>query len=178
MLVGLGLCAYYFVDRFCLSELRDDEDIIRSKFTDKQKVILLTNVGEKFRKGDTVTLDKYQHTVYLEAKGQSHRLKWVDLHQYVDINQEDVKPTSKSYLIVGSFLFLLGGLLPNKETATYMAGAYVIQSMATSDEVIEMGNLAYKATLNQLRKWAETSPELNTLIDAYENVETVTTPSN
>jgi hypothetical protein len=178
MISGLLLACYWAAKKFYTLNLMDETNKIKSHFEYGQRVTLIADVADIFKKGDIVRLDPYNSKVYLEANGRSKPIPWQDLHNYVHVPETKLVNPSARLLLLGIFLFTLGGLLPNKETATYMAGAYVLQTVATSEEVIEMGNLAYKATMNQLRKWAETSPELNTLIEAYEELETVTTPSN
>lgn len=61
-------------------------------------------------------------------------------------------------------VFLVGFLLPNKDTTIYMVGAYMVQEVVTSDTAKEIGNLAIDATKAQLRAWASESPELASLL--------------
>ena len=62
-----------------------------------------------------------------------------------------------------SILILL--VVPSSNTAKYMVGAYFVQEVITSEKVGEVSNLAYKATMTQLNKWAETQPELKVFIE-------------
>lgn len=62
---------------------------------------------------------------------------------------------------------LLHVVLPTRDTAIKMAGAYLLQSVVTNDKTKELGDAAYRATLRQLTKWSEEVPELaDMLIDA------------
>ena len=64
-------------------------------------------------------------------------------------------------------LLILHTILPTRDTAIKMAGAYLLQSVVTNDKTKELGDAAYRATLRQLTKWSEEVPELaDMLIDA------------
>ena len=64
-------------------------------------------------------------------------------------------------------LLVLHTILPTRDTAIKMAGAYLLQSVITNDKTKELGDAAYRATLRQLTKWSEEVPELaDMLIDA------------
>ena len=64
-------------------------------------------------------------------------------------------------------LLVIHTILPTRDTAIKMAGAYLLQSVVTNDKTKELGDAAYRATLRQLTKWSEEVPELaEMLIDA------------
>lgn len=55
-------------------------------------------------------------------------------------------------------------VLPTRQTAIYMAGAYLVQEVVTSDVAAEVGNKTQKAVLAQLDKWAAEVPELREMV--------------
>lgn len=61
-------------------------------------------------------------------------------------------------------LVVAGMILPTRQTAIYMAGAYLVQEVITSDVAAEVGNKTQKAVLAQLDKWAAEVPELREMI--------------
>lgn len=60
---------------------------------------------------------------------------------------------------------VLNTVLPQRQTAIYMVGAYAAQEVLTADKTQELGNKTYLAISNQLDKWAEEVPELKGLIE-------------
>lgn len=66
----------------------------------------------------------------------------------------------KTLLSVSLACLLLHTFLPTRQTAIYMAGAYIVQEVVTADKTQELGNKAYGAAIAQLNKWAEEVPEL------------------
>lgn len=73
----------------------------------------------------------------------------------------------KSVILLLVLLLTLHTILPTRDTAIKMAGAYLLQSVVTNDKTKELSDAAYRATLRQLTKWAEEVPELaEMLIDA------------
>lgn len=72
-------------------------------------------------------------------------------------------PTVKKYIPykIMISLLLVNILLPSESTMKYMAGAYVVQQVAESSKVKELGNLSYEAARTQLKSWAKSEdPEL------------------
>lgn len=59
---------------------------------------------------------------------------------------------------------ILDTVLPTRETAIKMAGAYLLQEVVTHDKTQELGNAAYNAALRQLEAWAEEVPELTEMV--------------
>ena len=79
------------------------------------------------------------------------------------------KNTFPTKVVISLMLMLLTlhTILPTRDTAIKMAGAYLLQSVVTNDKTKELGDAAYRATLRQLTKWSEEVPELaDMLIDA------------
>lgn len=66
----------------------------------------------------------------------------------------------KTFLVVCGVCLTLHTLLPSRDTAIKMAGAYLIQTVVTSEKANNLGDAAYRATLRQLEKWAAEVPEL------------------
>lgn len=71
-------------------------------------------------------------------------------------------------LVVCTLLVMYNWLMPNTETAKYMAGAYLLQSvaesMAGSEKMNVLGDRVYAATLRQVDTWAQEVPELKDLV--------------
>lgn len=112
--------------------------------------------------GRTVKLDKYSSNSYLKnAKGDEYRVSNNELHGYLAILGQPI--TKVSFVLIGA-LIITAALVPSKETAVYMAGAYMLQEIATDDRTIALGSVAYDATLNQLKVWSQSSPELSALM--------------
>ncbi|CAM0109675.1 hypothetical protein VPH5P1C_0115 [Vibrio phage 5P1c] len=66
----------------------------------------------------------------------------------------------KSLVSLTVITCLLNTLLPERNTAIYMVGAYMIQEVVTADKTQALGNAAYNASLVQLNKWANESSDL------------------
>lgn len=79
-------------------------------------------------------------------------------------------PKLKKHLPIKTFcsVLVLSVLIPTPDTLKYMAGAYLIQTTYESEFVQEAGSLAGKAVTNQLRKWAESNPDIDTLLESVE----------
>ena len=76
-------------------------------------------------------------------------------------------PSPKIFVVLSIIAVMLHVVLPTRDTAIKMAGAYLLQSVVTNDKTKELGDAAYRATLRQLTKWSEEVPELaDMLIDA------------
>ena len=88
----------------------------------------------------------------------------------IEVDFEDIKVFLSKYYPKKTVIFLviicltLHTLLPQRQTAIYMVGAYVAQEVLTADKTKELGNKTYLAVSNQLDKWAEEVPELKSLI--------------
>lgn len=54
--------------------------------------------------------------------------------------------------------------MPRTETAKYMAGAYILQSIATNETTQKFGKSFADVLLNQLAIWAKDSPDLKKLV--------------
>ena len=72
-------------------------------------------------------------------------------------------PTKTVVALIMLFM-TLHTILPTRETAIKMAGAYLLQQVVTADKTKELGNAAYNATLRQLTKWSEEVPELSEMV--------------
>lgn len=79
------------------------------------------------------------------------------------LHNKDYSATAKKYIPYKTMITLLALsiLLPSESTMKYMAGAYVVQQVAESSKVKELGNLSYEAARTQLKAWAKSEdPEL------------------
>lgn len=74
------------------------------------------------------------------------------------------KIRTKLLVTAATVCLLLHVLLPTKSTAYYMAGAYLLQQVGTSDIAKEVGGLATKAIKSQLQAWSSESPQLEALV--------------
>lgn len=72
----------------------------------------------------------------------------------------------KTWLVVGFVFMMLHTLLPNRQTAIYVAGAWMVQTILTDEKTQEIGAAAYDATLNQLRTWSKESKDLEQLLNS------------
>jgi hypothetical protein len=79
-----------------------------------------------------------------------------------DINYGCYYPTWLRILIVMIFAYQL--LMPRSETAKYMAGAYIIQAVATNETTKEFGKKFGDVLINQLNIWSTESPKLKELV--------------
>ena len=70
----------------------------------------------------------------------------------------------KSLLYIGLLSLVMHVLLPSKQTTMYMAGAYLVENVITSDKANELGNATYDAALVQVKKWSEEAPELKEML--------------
>ncbi len=71
-----------------------------------------------------------------------------------------------------ALLVALSVLLPSTETVKCMAAGYLVQTAYESDFAQEAGSLTGKAVTNQLRKWAESNPDIETLIESVDQTQT------
>lgn len=55
-------------------------------------------------------------------------------------------------------------LIPSEKTMQYMAGAYLVQTVYTSEFVNKAAPLAQKAVLNQLESWAKDNDQVKELL--------------
>lgn len=77
------------------------------------------------------------------------------------------KLPKRAIIWVCVLLLTLHTILPTRQTAIYMASAYAIQSIITTDKTKELANKGYHALTSQLDKWAKEVPEVgDMLIDA------------
>ena len=90
---------------------------------------------------------------------------------------DDAKRHFKKYypyklMILAGFLIFL---IPNQQTMKYIGAGYLVQTTFESDFVQETATLSQKAIIEQLRVWAEDSPEIKPLLNeiGIENVELV-----
>lgn len=91
------------------------------------------------------------------------------LEKKMDVVLNFWKNTFPTKVVISLMLMLLTlhTILPTRDTAIKMSGAYLLQSVVTNDKTKELGDAAYRATLRQLTKWSEEVPELaDMLIDA------------
>jgi hypothetical protein len=65
-------------------------------------------------------------------------------------------------------LLVLHVSLPTQDTIKYMGAAYLVQTTYESEFVQEAGSLAGKAITNQLRKWAESNPDIDSLVQSVD----------
>lgn len=82
---------------------------------------------------------------------------------------DGVKAFIKKYLTWPKTFFLglfLAVVIPGESTIKYMAGAYLLQEVATSDTAKEIGSLSADAVKSQLKLWAKDNEQLSFLIDA------------
>lgn len=74
----------------------------------------------------------------------------------------------KSHMIYPK-MFILGLIMfitiPSEKTIKYMAGAYLVQEIATSETAKEIGDLSTKAVKKQLEIWAADNEQLKQLLE-------------
>lgn len=70
----------------------------------------------------------------------------------------------KTVTVLSVIILITSAVLPTRETAIKMAGAYLIQQVVVDDKTQQLGNAAYKAAMRQLDNWSEEVPELADMI--------------
>lgn len=72
----------------------------------------------------------------------------------------------KKYIFFKTALFFgfICLLIPSEKTMQYMAGAYLVQTVYTSEFVNKAAPLAQKAVLNQLETWAKDNDQVKELL--------------
>ena len=138
----------------------------------------LTSKLGPYKAGMKVYINKFGHYGYVDTRryGTDNRVKPEDvefaLKETVEITtQTTVTPLDTNIdklKYVAVTLLCLHLFLPTEKTLQYAAGAYLIQTTYQSDFVQEAGSLAGKAVTNQLRKWAESNPDIDTLLESVE----------
>lgn len=76
----------------------------------------------------------------------------------------NIKFPWKIFLVIGIMSMVMHTVLPSRQTAIYMAGAYLVQEVATSESVQELGKASYNAALSQLNKWSSEVPALAEMV--------------
>jgi len=106
-------------------------------------------------------------------------LATVSLLGFVDkVREEDKKDYSiwwKKNMLwhkTAATLLALIIFVPSTDTIKYMGAAYLVQATYESEFAKEAGSLAGKAVTNQLRKWAESNPDIETLIESVDQTQT------
>lgn len=139
----------------------------------------------KFKKGVKYivsSVSEHNEAIYYWKKG-SDELEFIEAKSHIEnllseqecemIKIQEAKnfklPTLpiKSLFGVMVLSLLLHTFLPTRQTAIYMASAYAIQKVTSSDKTEELVTKGYSALSSQLTKWAEEVPEVSDmLVDA------------
>lgn len=140
-------------------------------------LVCLTKPVQNFPVGSMVYVNKYNSHGYLSTSRGGSDCR-VDADALIgSIRKEvvqfeltktplDVNINKLKYIVV--VMLCLHLFLPTEKTLQYAAGAYLIQTTYQSEFVQEAGSLAGKAVTNQLKKWAESNPDIDTLLDSVE----------
>jgi hypothetical protein len=86
-----------------------------------------------------------------------------------NLNEGDFKPFYMKHFVwwkTGLAAAIITLLIPSENTIKYMGAAYLIQSTYESGFVQEAGGLTGKVVTNQLRKWAESNPDIDSLLES------------
>lgn len=70
----------------------------------------------------------------------------------------------KLLMVLTGLCVMLDVVLPTRQTAIYIGGAYLTQQVVTSDVAKDVGDRAQKILISQLDKWAEEVPELKDMV--------------
>lgn len=144
----------------------------------ESKKYTLTSPLGPFGVGEEVYFNKFDTYGYVSKRqlGTDNRIKPEDgefavKQTPVFTTQETITPLDVNIgklKYVAVTLLCLHLFLPTEKTLQYAAGAYLIQTTYESEFVQEAGSLAGKAVTNQLRKWAESNPDIDTLLESVE----------
>lgn len=145
--------------------------------SEDRQYTLTSDIGS-FHAGDKVYVNKFTTHGYIGINKLSsdQRITPVELENALKNTetvfiQETVTPLDANInklKYVAITMLCLHLMLPTEKTLQYAAGAYLIQTTYESDFVQEAGSLAGKAVTNQLRKWAESNPDIDTLLESVE----------
>lgn len=145
--------------------------------SENRQYTLTSDIGS-FHAGDKVYVNKFTTHGYIGHNKSSfdQRITPVELENALKNSetvflQETVTPLDANInklKYVAITMLCLNLMLPTEKTLQYAAGAYLIQTTYESDFVQEAGSLAGKAVTNQLRKWAESNPDIDTLLESVE----------
>lgn len=165
----VGKKAVPFITKFPISKLEGSTFEVTEPFSVTDKY----NKEFNFHKGDTFTVaSAWVSTDMLQIKNtrqSSFFITYTNLckctNVFLDLNipSNVNNPLSKPKYTLGIVLLCIGILMPNTQTAKYMAGAYILQAAATSEFAKEVGNKVYTLALKQVDKWSEEVPELKEL---------------
>lgn len=133
---------------------------------------LKVSISKDFAEGDQVRIEKIwyglQECMVSSLDGTKYRsVKLSTLVKAVKAPETVYIPIvtpKKSWLYFAVAFFTLHTLLPSKETTIYMAGAYLVENVITSDEAKKLGDATYDAALVQVKKWSEEAPELKEML--------------
>ena len=132
-----------------------------------------------FKAGEEILVEeiyKYSDTIHISsASYDGGNRKYIscgaselkDAISAIEIQTKNLKINlKKTWLVVGFVFMMLHTLLPNRQTAIYVAGAWMVQTILTDEKTQEIGAAAYEATLNQLRTWSKESKDLEQLLNS------------
>lgn len=157
-----------------------ESGLISPKWDDisEHKQYTLTSDIGSFSSGSKVYVNKFATYGYIGTNkfSSDQRITPVELENALKnsetvFSQETVTPLDANInklKYVAITMLCLHLMLPTEKTLQYAAGAYLIQTTYESDFVQEAGSLAGKAVTNQLRKWAESNPDIDTLLESVE----------
>lgn len=133
---------------------------------------LKVSISKDFAEGDQVRIEKIwyglQECRVSSLDGTKYRsVKLRTLVKAVKAPETVYIPIvtpKKSWLYFAVAFFTLHTLLPSKETTMYMAGAYLVENVITSDKAKKLGDATYDAAIVQVKKWSEEAPELKEML--------------
>lgn len=134
---------------------------------------LKASISKEFTEGEQVRIEKIWHGLQeckvtsLDGAKYKSDFKLSTLVKAVKAPETVYIPIvtpKKSWLYFAVAFFTLHTLLPSKETTMYMAGAYLVENVITSDKAKKLGDATYDAALVQVKKWSEETPELKEML--------------
>lgn len=133
---------------------------------------LIKQLGS-FAEGSIVRVEeiyKYSEQVGLVCE---RRYESIPTKYFKDAISADKYQTKKlnivlknSWLVIGFLFLVLHTVLPNRQTAIYVAGAWMVQTVLTDEKTQKLGAAAYDATLNQLETWSKENKDLELLLQS------------
>lgn len=137
--------------------------------------IALENYGGVFNKGNIVTIHEVEscdNPLIMAAKFTVEGASKQHIAHINILDKDNIfckalginthKNSGKPWLAIIIWCYAM--FMPNRETALYIGGAYIVQSVLESKEVKTLGKEGYQATLSVLKSYSKDSKDLENLL--------------
>lgn len=136
--------------------------------------IALEDYSDVFKKGNAVIIHKVESCYSPLTMAVKFTVEDTSKQYIAYINVLDKDNPFKKALGINTYknnkpwlaiiIWCYAMFMPNRETALYIGGAYIVQSVLESKEVKTLGKEGYQATLSVLKSYSKDSKDLENLL--------------